>query len=265
MRKNVTGAGRRQGRKKAAAMLAGALVLLAAGWLFLRDTPGGITLHMTRPAQRHIVAVDSGHGGADTGAQGLVDETVVTQATAAALLALLEADGAFAPVQIHTDDTSPSPQQRAAAAEEASAELFLSLHANKDGSPASGGFECYAVPPGHEQHGESLAFARMVCSRMQAAGARIRGVDGVRYAYYRGGAKMMKESEDTTVYSYPTFGVLQRAPCPAVLIEQCFISNAEDLAAWGDADGCTAAAYCYYQAICDYFGSQPHPLEKLQR
>lgn len=259
MRKSVTG----QKRKRRVAAVVLSVLLLAAGGSVLRlSAPQErVRLHWGRPAQRHIVAVDSGHGGEDVGAKGLVNETAVTQATAAALLALLEADGAYAPVQVHTDDTCPSPQQRAAVAAETDAELFLSLHANKDVSAASCGFECYAVPPGHEQHTESLAFARMVCTRMAAAGARIRGVDGVRYAYYRGGAKMMKESEDDTAYSYPTFGVLQHPACPSVLIEQCFISNAEDLDAWGDEAGCAAAAYCYYQAICDYFGTQPLPAD----
>ena len=265
MRRNVTGIRKRRRifwpAAAAAVVTLLAAVLLALGWYALRgrSAEGPLLPHLRRPAQRHVVAVDAGHGGADVGAKGLVDETAVTQATAAALLALLEADGAYAPVQVHTDDTAPSPQQRAQTAREAGAELFLSLHANKDSAASSCGFECYAVPPGREQHAESLAFARLVCARMAQAGARIRGTDGVRYAYYRSGSKMMKESADDTVYRYPTFGVLQNAACPAVLIEQCFVSNADDLAAWGGEAGCAAAAYCYYQAICDYFGTQPLP------
>lgn len=262
MHRKQRGTGRRLFRPAAgaAAAVLVAAALLALGQHLLRGGADKLLMpHLRRPAQRHTVAVDSGHGGADVGAKGLVDEITVTQATAAALLALLEADGAYTPVQIHTDDTSPSPQQRAQAAREAGAELFLSLHANKDTSAASCGFECYAVPPGRAEHEESLAFARLVCARMEQAGARIRGVDGVRYAYYRGGTKMMKESSDGTAYRYPTFGVLQNASCPSVLIEQCFISNAEDLAAWGAEEGCAAAAYCYYQAICDFFGTQPLP------
>ena len=266
MHGNVTGAGKHRRifwpAAAAAAVTLLAAALLAVGWRVLRGrgADGPLLPHSGRPAQRHVVAVDSGHGGTDVGAKGLVDEITVTQTTAAALLALLEADGAYAPVRVHTDDTAPSPQQRAQTARETGAELFLSLHANKDTSTASCGFECYAVPPGQEQHEESLAFARLICARMQEAGARIRGVDGVRYAYYRGGSKTMKESSDDTVYRDPTFGVLQDAACPSVLIEQCFISNAEDLAAWGDAEGCAAAAYCYYLAICDYFGTQPLPM-----
>lgn len=237
------------------------LALLAVGAPlaahFLHTSSTGVRLHTRRPAQRHVVAVDAGHGGADTGAHGLVNETQVTQATAAALLALLEADPAYYPVQVHTPDEKLSPKQRVEVARQANAELFLSLHANKDGSAASHGFECYAVPPGHDYHRESLTLAQLLCTQMADAGARIRGDNGVRYAYYRSGSKMMKEAGDTTAYSYPTFGVLQKPACPAVLIEQCFITNAGDLDAWGDADGCTAAAVCYYRAICAYFGTQP--------
>lgn len=220
---------------------------------------GGLRIHSGRPAQRYIVAVDSGHGGADTGAHGLVNETEVALATTQALLDLLEADPAYRPLRVHDPAEKPTLRQRVQTAHEAGAQLFLSLHANKDSHASSYGFECFAVPPGHDWHEESLQLARLIAEKMAAAGARVRGEDGVRYAYYHGGAKMMKESADTTLYSYPTFGVLQNAACPAVLVEQCFITNADDLAAWGDADGCAAAAYCYYQAICAYFGTQPLP------
>ncbi len=256
-----------RGGKQRGGRVLGAVVLLAAAVavpMWLRGSRAfapqqEVQPHLQRPAQRYVVAVDSGHGGADTGAVGLVEETSVTQATAAALLALLEADGHYAPLQVHSDDEAPTPQQRAQTAADGGAQLFLSLHANKDTSAASNGFECFAVPPGLEQHEESLRFAQLVCGQMQRAGARIRGESGVRYAYYRGGAKLMKEASDDRVYGLPTFGVLQQAACPAVLIEQCFISNAQDLDAWGDADGCAAAAYCYYLAICEYFGTQPLP------
>ncbi len=211
----------------------------------------------TVPAVRYVVAIDAGHGGSDTGARGLVDEVEVIQPTTDALMALLEADPAYTPVLIHSPEEQPKPQQRAEAAAEAGAQLFLSLHANKDTHASSHGFECYAVPPGRPWHDESLALARDICIRMGQAGARVRGDDGVRYAYYRNKSKLMKESTDTAEYGYPTFGVLQNASCPAVLIEQCFITNTEDLDAWGDADGCKAAAACYYEAICAYFGTQP--------
>ncbi len=249
--------------KRTAALLALATLLALAGLgracTDSADTPdtGGVRLHTGRPGTRHIIALDAGHGGMDTGARGLVDEVEVIQPTTDALYALLEADPAYAPVLVHTPQEELRPKQRADVAAQANAALFLSLHANKDSSASSNGFECYAIPPGLEHHEQSLVLAQAIAARMGQAGARIRGENGVRYAYYRGHSKVMKDSTDTAVYNVPTFGVLQHAPCPAVLIEQCFITNAADLDAWGDADGVAAAAYCYYQAICDYFGTTP--------
>ena len=54
-----------------------------------------------------------------------------------------------------------------------------------------------------------------------------------------------------------TFGVLEQAGCPAVLAEQCFVTNAEGVAAFAGEEGCRRAAEVYYRAICRYFGTQP--------
>ncbi len=261
---------RRYCQRQAAKYFGKMLLLLAAGgfiaaaairwypaWLGYPEEEPDVQLHTRRPATRHIIAIDSGHGGSDTGAQGIVAETAVTQKTAQLLEEYLQHDPSYTPVQIHTPEESPSPQQRAELAGQNNAELFISLHANKDTSASSNGFECYAIPPGHSYHAESLEFSRLVVQQMSAAGARIRGEEGVRYAYYKNGKKLMKEASCDRKYTYPTFGVLQDAACPAVLVEQCFISNAEDYASWGNEQGCIAAAVCYYRAICAFFDTTP--------
>ena len=40
----------------------------------------------------------------------------------------------------------------------------------------------------------------------------------------------------------------------ALLVEQAFVTNAEDVAALCEGDGIHAAARAYYRAICAYFG-----------
>ena len=45
--------------------------------------------------------------------------------------------------------------------------------------------------------------------------------------------------------------------CPAVLAEQCFVTNEADAARFGSEEGCKKAARIYYEAICEYFGTQP--------
>ena len=103
---------------------------------------------------------------------------------------------------------------------------------------------------------------------MSAAGAEVRGENGITYAYYfsdgsGGYEKVIRESSGRTVYSEKSFGVLEGAGCPAVLAEQCFVTNAADAEAFGSEAGCHLAAERYYRAICRYFGTQPTALEEM--
>lgn len=54
---------------------------------------------------------------------------------------------------------------------------------------------------------------------------------------------------------YPS--VLEDVNCPAVLAEQCFVTNEADATRFGSEEGCKKAARIYYEAICEYFGTQP--------
>ena len=85
----------------------------------------------------------------------------------------------------------------------------------------------------------------------------INNIDGViagtTYGYYdENGNKLLRDSSDTTVYSYDTFGMLKNMSCPAVLAEQCFITNPSDVESFGTEEGCQRAAQAYYKAICNY-------------
>ena len=70
--------------------------------------------------------------------------------------------------------------------------------------------------------------------------------------------KLLYESDDTTVSDDPTFGVLEYAQCPAVLSEQCFLTNSADVDLLADEDGCQRAAQLYYEAICSWFNLEPN-------
>ena len=134
-------------------------------------------------------------------------------------------------------------------------DFMLSVHGNASDSSSANGFECYPSPPGYENHEESLAFAACLAQEMQNIGANLRGtgIAGVRYGYYdENGNKLLRDSSDTTVYSYDTFGMLKNMSCPAVLAEQCFITNASDVESFGTEEGCQRAAQAYYKAICSY-------------
>lgn len=205
-----------------------------------------------------VIALDAGHGGDDVGAIGLIQEVELTETTVRHLEALLAADENFKPVLTRKLDKGTGVNDRTRKAKRSGAHLLLSVHGNSDESPDSNGFECFPAPPGREYHEDSLHFAQLLAAEMGAAGSRLRGEGGVRYAYYdESGQKTFAEISDVTEYEEKSFGVVENPDCPAVLVEQCFITNAADLAAFGGEEGCARAAACYYRAICAYFGTQP--------
>jgi N-acetylmuramoyl-L-alanine amidase len=208
----------------------------------------------------YTVALDAGHGGNDVGATGLSgDEVTMTEATVAALYALLEEDPNFIPVLCRDYGEGADSTQRAQAAADSGAHVLLSIHGNSDAAASTNGFECYTQLPGRANYTDSLRLGRCLAVAMGAQGHRLRGEGGVRYLYYVGSdetgwSKQVVEASDTTIRNEETFGLLEKSPCPAVLIEQCFLTNASDVSAWTGTAGCQRAAQVYYQALLAYFG-----------
>lgn len=206
------------------------------------------------------VVVDAGHGGADPGARGVIEEKDMTAATAAALLDWLSQDPNYIPLQTRDSyDETATPAQRAARANEQNPQLLISVHGNSaaNGSTAAG-FECYPAVPGRTWHNESYYFAKLLASGMQAAGASLRGRGGVRYIYYlENDQKQLVENTHTEVRTERSFTLLEDVNCPAVLAEQCFVTSEADVAEFGSEEGCKRVARVYYEAICTYFGTQP--------
>ena len=212
-----------------------------------------------------VIILDAGHGGTDIGAEGVINEIQLTEATIGYLEGWLTQDENYTSVRTHAADTFSKNTERAAAANSAGASLLLSVHGNSDPySSDSYGLECYPQPPGRTHHEDSLRLAHLIADKFGAAGQRLRGNAGVRYIYYAGDdesgyEKQVVEESDSTVYSEQTFGLLEKTDCPAVLVEQCFVTSEADVAAWGTDDGCRRAARLYYEAICEYFGTEPLP------
>lgn len=206
----------------------------------------------------YLVAVDPGHGGVDVGAEGIINEVDLTEMTAEKLTALLEADGRFRVVSSREAGETMSITDRNHLFQRKKPDLVLSIHGNSGEESQAYGFECYPSPPGLENHGESLAFAQVLAAEMGAVGARLRGENGVRFGYYAGVAeesgstKILVDASDTTIYTYDTFGILKNMTCPAVLVEQCFVTNESDVAQFATEEGCQKAAEAYYRGICNY-------------
>ncbi|MEG1011284.1 MAG: N-acetylmuramoyl-L-alanine amidase [Ruthenibacterium sp.] len=256
------------------------MVLLCAACMrhFVREPSGFFGVPHTQPAPRppftatpdkpyplqsappYTVALDAGHGGYDSGAVGLMREVELCEETVDALFVLLAADPNYTPVRTRENGVDLSTDDRAQAATEQRASLLLSVHGNYDADTRqSHGFECFPAPPGRPYAEESLRFAKNLTAGMQAAGHRLRGENGVRFLYYTNGghSKKLVESSDMRIREQKSFGMVEKPHCPAVLAEQCFISNYNDMEAWASPEGCAKAARIYYKAICTYFDTQP--------
>lgn len=199
------------------------------------------------------IAVDAGHGGSDIGAEGVVKESEMTEATARALIDLLEADERFSVVLCRDWDVRSTPTERGQEAARQGADLLLSIHGNswEGNNQDVRGFECYPCVPGTEYYEESMRFAQLVCDEISAAGGSLRGNGGIRYIYFdENDERLIREKGDEAVTGMPTFSILENAGCPAVLAEQCFVTSAADVDLFGDEDGVRLAAQCYYNAIC---------------
>ena len=189
-----------------------------------------------------VVAIDPGHGGVnpsvgseDAGSLGSgLREADVTLKTATLVYDKLARDGRFAPMLTANGTEYLKPSRRAARAKAAGAQLLLSIHLNYDA--------------------DSLRFARLVAEKFGAMGMELRGIDGVRYIYFDDNDnRYIRESNDTTVLTDPTFTVVQKCGCPAVLVEEGFITNAGDVALVATDAACEAAAQAYYECILTYF------------
>lgn len=243
----------------------GMLAVRAALWHNVEEAEPIITDQIISglpDTHQYRVAIDPGHGGSDHGSTGIsFMEDEMTWETANLLLELLEKDSRFDPfltmTQEQMDDpyNRVKPSQRGQFASEQNAELLISIHGNSDSREDTSGFECFPVPPGRDYHEESQRLGELIAAQFEEDGQRLRGINGVRYLYYdENDNKVIVESGSDHMQGTPTFTLLETCGCPAVLVEQCFITSREDTLRYGGNEGCARAAALYYQAILDYYG-----------
>lgn len=243
----------RSRRKKRGRILKIFIILLLAA---------GAYYGYSKLSKPYTVALDAGHGGEDTGALGVIQEVELTEQTTKALEAMLKADGRFRVVLSRKYGESKDITSRNHTLKKKKPDILLSIHGNADDLGQGTGFECFPSPPGRENYGISFAFAGILGQEMAEAGSVLRGINGIRYGYYipnEAGEyiKTIKEADDLTEYEYGTFGILEGMDCPAVLVEQCFVTNEGDVMAFAGEEGTKKAAAAYYKSICRYLGITP--------
>ena len=200
-----------------------------------------------KPAEkaRYRIAVDAGHGGKDggaTGRRGTLEKDINLYA-ALELAKLLEEEGRFEVMLVRQDDTFVKLGDRSKTANEAQADLFVSLHSNAHPSRAESGFEVYFLSErASDPEAERLAeFENSVLS-LEAAPGQADDAEGILYQLARtefmndaGALAGLIAKNLATRVDLPNRGVkqaafyvLRGAAAPAVLVEMGYLSNERD-------------------------------------
>lgn len=174
------------------------------------------------------VMIDPGHGGKDPGAwkatrSRLPEKTIVLD-IGNKVAANLEARGATVSAT-RTDDTYPTLDQRANAAERHKVDLFVSIHADSAPNKAASGAEVFVYT---QASSKSRIAANCIIAAFKRAGIKYRGIKP------------------------GNFHVLREHSRPAILVECGFLTNAGDARMLNDPAHRTRIAEAITQGIADY-------------
>jgi N-acetylmuramoyl-L-alanine amidase len=211
-------------------------------------SPGALPSPLTDNNAEPLVVIDPGHGGHDPGtsASDGTTEKEVALAIASRLRAALQAEGVHAEMT-RSDDTFLSLAERTAVANQAAADLFVSIHLNSSADSATSGIETYYL--NNTTDHATIRLARM--ENGVAGGYSLSGGPNLNYiltdmrqqykANESASLAAMIETEATASVSASTgmqlnalgakqgpFYVLVGAMMPAVLVECGFLSNSNE-------------------------------------
>lgn len=187
-----------------------------------------------------VVVVDPGHGGDDAGAKAparegadpasLLVEKNVALAIARRVESAVVAQTGARVLLTRSADVRVGPADRAAFANEARADLFVSVHLNAGPSAAARGFQVYYHDASGAEDAPAGARGNPSVAAPKRWPAAQRGVeaDSARLA------EIVRESlaakltlPDRGVRRIP-IATLEGATCPAVLVEVGYLTNAEE-------------------------------------
>src|ERR1700674_2613627 len=217
------------------------------------------------------IVLDAGHGGWDLGTvgrQGLLEKDLVLDVTQR-LGRLLQSRLGSEVMFTRSGDTYLPLDQRADFANQAQADLFVSIHANYSSSAASRGVETYYTnlfsAPGArevEKHDDGT-FAKLTPVSLSAVGLHEKIEESRRLA-----ASVQRSLYATLAASSPdirnrgikdsAFAVLTGTTMPAILTEISFVSSPADERNLQSATYRQQIAEALYKGIAGYQQSSPH-------
>ena len=221
-----------------------------------------------------IVAIDPGHGGIDPGAIGFsgIYEKDITLAAARQLKTRLEATGRYKAILTRTDDASTALRQRTELARHASADLFISLHADSIRDPGVRGLSVYTLSErASDAEAEALAVKEnqadsIIGMDLSHESAEVRNIlvdlaqRESRNLATRFAARLIGELQRearllSNTHRFAGFAVLKSPDIASVLIEMGYLSNREDEAALKKESYRTKLMTAVVRGVDQYFNS----------
>lgn len=222
--------------------------------------------------QRPLIYIDAGHGGHDPGAQGASSrESAVTLAAALALKQELERTGRYRVRMTRDSDVYVDLYRRVSIARQAGADLFISLHADAGGDPATRGASVYTL----SEQGAGRAVREFTRSQNWRRDLNLPGrdasvdrilLDMTQRATQNRSAQFARtllgelEGADHPLLrrSHRDAGlaVLLAPDVPAVLLEMGFITNPEDERLLNDSRARRRLMRAVAEGIDGYFAGQ---------
>ena len=221
-----------------------------------------------------MIAIDAGHGGSNLGAAGItiegsgpdagrtIFEKQITLALARRLRSQLAARSEYRVVLCRDDDVMLPIRARARCAEQARADLFISLHANA--SPPGvvrgtrRGFEVYVLSPQERQDDAALAGARAadpgdaVWATHEVLALAERSILAARLIAARLGQGLGRDASRGVRQAGASLDVLRGAGAPSALVEVGFIDHPAEGQWLASADGQDVIAAALAAAISDF-------------
>lgn len=182
------------------------------------------------PFKGKLIALDPGHGGTDPGAIGFtgLKEKVVTLAVAIHLKEFLE-DAGSKVIMTRSGDQSVSNKGRVDVANDAGADIFLSIHANAYSDPKSNGTETFYSVQNNSGDASKYLAQQLQRELVSVLGLRDRGVKTAN------------------------FYVISEAGMPAALVELAFLTNEEEEALFKDPETYIRSAEALFTGLEAYF------------
>jgi N-acetylmuramoyl-L-alanine amidase len=221
--------------------------LLAGSCAFLASPALAKTAPKLLPKPK-IIALDPGHGGLDPGALGVsgTQEKGVVIRVARELQTQLQLGGRYKVMLTRSGDQFVPLRERVARAQEAKADLFLSIHADSHPDPYVRGASVYTLSEEASDREAAALAARenradsvvgkiaaqpdtAVAKTLVAMTQRGTGNDSRRFAdtivntFGKGGIRLLPHT-----HREAGFAVLTSPDIPACLVELGYLSNAQD-------------------------------------